>query len=305
MLEIHVLIPILVFVAVMAVGGAALAIRGARQRAVHARLFGIRDNSAATTTAHSPEHWLEQTLERVGRPMVKQESAGQLRRHLLQAGYYHESAPAIFLASQMCLLLAALVACVPLILHLDLPLVLRLFVSLLGVSSLALLPNLVVRLRQRQRSKEINRHLPDAIDLLEICVSAGTGLDMAWNAVSDQIRGVSPMLADEMALTNLEIQLGSKRETAMRNMAERTGTADLNSFVAVLVQSERFGVSIGQTLRNYAASLRAERSQRAEEAGEKLAIKLLFPMLLFIFPVLFLVILGPALIQVAEVFRNF
>ncbi len=305
MLEPHLLIPILVFAAVMAVGGAALAIRGGRQRAVHERLFGHRESATATATTHSPEQWLEQTLERVGRPMVKQESAGQLRRRLLQAGYYHDSAPAIFLASQLCLLLAGLVVCVPILLQLDLPVMVRLFVGLVGVSSFALLPNLVVRARQHKRTKEVNHHLPDAIDLLEICVSAGTGLDMAWNAVSDQIRGVSPMLADEMALTNLEIQLGSKRETAMRNMAERTGAADLNSFVAVLVQSERFGVSIGQTLRNYAASLRAERSQRAEEAGEKLAIKLLFPMLLFIFPVLFLVILGPALIQVAEVFRNF
>jgi tight adherence protein C len=170
------------------------------------------------------------------------------------------------------------------------------------VAMFTLLPNIVVLVRRSQRTGEVRRNLPDAIDLLEICVSSGMGLDMAWNAVCDEIRGVSPILADEMALSNLEMHLGAPRADALRNMARRTGVDDLSSLVATLVQSERFGTSISQALRIYADALRAERSQRAEESAEKLAIKLLFPMVLFIFPCMFVVILGPAGIRIKEMF---
>ncbi|MEX0655099.1 MAG: type II secretion system F family protein [Phycisphaeraceae bacterium] len=304
LLELHVLIPLLVFVAIMALGGAVLIFRGARHRVVHDRLFGRQSDAAVAPMGQGSDRWLEQTLERVGRPMATGESAGVLRRKLLQAGYYHESAPAVFLGSQLALAAGAILLAAVVVMQINLPVVMRLLLALSLIAAAALLPNLVVGLRQRRRSREVTQNLPDAVDLLEICVTAGMGLDMAWNAVTDHIRGVSPLLADEMALTNLEIQLGAGRETAMRNMAGRTGASDLNSLVAVLVQSDRFGISIGQTLRSYAASLRAERSQRAEEAGEKLAVKLLFPMVLFIFPVLFVVILGPALIQIGQVFGD-
>jgi tight adherence protein C len=128
------------------------------------------------------------------------------------------------------------------------------------------------------------------------------GLDMAWNAVCDEFRGVSQILADEMALSNLEMHLGAPRADAMRNMAKRTGVEDISSLVATLVQSERFGTSVSQALRTYADAMRQERSARAEEAAEKLAIKLLFPMVMFIFPCMFVVILGPAGVRIKEMF---
>jgi tight adherence protein C len=130
----------------------------------------------------------------------------------------------------------------------------------------------------------------------------GRGADMAWNAVCDEFRGVSQVLADEMALSNLEMHLGAPRADAMRNMAKRTGVEDINSLVGTLVQSERFGTSVSQALRTYADAIRMERSMRAEEAAEKLAIWLLFPMVLFIFPCMFIVILGPAGIRISEMF---
>jgi tight adherence protein C len=159
-----------------------------------------------------------------------------------------------------------------------------------------------VTIRRHKRTGDVRRNLPDAIDLLEICVSSGMGLDMAWNAVCDEFRGVSAILADEMALSNLEMHLGAPRADAMRNMAKRTGVEDISSLVATLVQSERFGTSVSQALRTYADAMRQERSCRAEEAAEKLAIKLLFPMVMFIFPCMFLVILGPAGVRIKEMF---
>ena len=143
-------------------------------------------------------------------------------------------------------------------------------------------------------------HLPDAIDLLEVCVSAGIGLDLAWNLVSDEIHRVCPMLADEMALTNLEIHLGSPQTVAMRNLAKRTGVQEISRLVAVLVQSERFGTSVADTLRTFAAAMREGRSARAEEAAERMAVAMLLPMILFIFPAVFVVVAGPAGIILAK-----
>ena len=144
-------------------------------------------------------------------------------------------------------------------------------------------------------------HLPHAIDLLEICVSSGMGLEMAWNAVGDEVRRVSTILADEMALANLEMHLGADRASAMRHMAERTGAEEISSLVATLVQSERFGTKVADALRVFAESMRIERSQRAEEAAEKMAVKLLFPLILFIFPSMLIVCAGSAVIQIVQV----
>jgi tight adherence protein C len=127
------------------------------------------------------------------------------------------------------------------------------------------------------------------------------GLDMGWNAVADESRRVSDTLADEMALTNLEMHLGANRTSAMRHMVERTGVDELGSLVAVLVQSERFGTSITEALRTFAKSMREIRSQRAQECAEKMAVKLIFPMVLFIFPVTFIVVGGPAAMKLLEI----
>jgi len=165
------------------------------------------------------------------------------------------------------------------------------------------IPNMHVSIRREGRRGIIRRHLPDAIDLLEICASAGMGLDMALNSVTEEVRSVSNILADEMALTNLEIHLGASRAVAMRHMAQRTGADELSSLVAVLVQSERFGTSISDALRTYATSLRETRSQRAQESAEKMAVKLIFPMVLFIFPAVVMVMAGPGFMMLYKALR--
>jgi tight adherence protein C len=308
------IVPILTFLSVIFFGGAIVVIVAARRRALEARLFGGGTSSAAVAAGEYGAlrgKKLADTLEQVGRAVASSSSSveskrsvSDLREKLTHAGFYDPNAATIFMGAQLLLLLVALPFAGLLALALRLPLLVGVAVVVVVTAVTALAPNVFVSIRRSRRSQEVREQLPDAIDLLEICVSSGMGLEMAWNAVADDFRTVSPILADEMSLATLEMHLGADRAHAMRNMARRTGVEDISSLVATLVQSERFGTSVSQALRTYADALRTERSQRAEEAAEKLAVKLLFPMVLFIFPVMFVVILGPAVIKIYEMFNN-
>jgi tight adherence protein C len=176
-----------------------------------------------------------------------------------------------------------------------------LFLTAFGGLVFFLIPNLYVAMRRDARRKEVQRRLPDAVDLLEICVSSGMGLDMAWKAVAEEVRRVSTIFADEMELTRLEINLGVPRATAMRHLADRTGSQDISSLVALIIQAERFGASIVDALRTFASTMREVQSKRAEESAEKMSVKLLFPMVLFIFPTLLIVMVGPAVMNIIQV----
>jgi tight adherence protein C len=304
------LIPILTFLSVVTIGGAVLLIRGSRRRVLEARLYG-----AASTGVPSPSFGgfnsgddrggFVGAVEQLGKAVSSGKPApSDLRARLLQAGYYDETTPTIYVGAQLALVLLGLPVGGFLAYSFDLSMMARAAIVFGLVALLGLIPNIVVMLKRSKRTAEVQRNLPDAIDLLEICVSSGMGLDMAWNSVTDEIRGVSRTLADEMALSSLEMHLGAQRADALRHMAQRTGVDDVSSLVATLVQSERFGTSISQALRAYADDMRTERSQRAEEQAEKLAVKLLFPMVMFIFPCMLVVILGPAVIKIAGVFAS-
>lgn len=303
------IVPILTFLAVILVGGGIIAVMGTRRRALESRLFGTGENRA---TQFAPiggvsSTRLVNTLEQVGRAVSSKDKPAtnaDLRERLTHAGFYDPAAPTIFMGAQLLLFIIALPLAGLLVLALGLPMLIGTCVVLLVTMLLAVTPNLFVRYRRDRRRTEVREQLPDAIDLLEICVTSGMGLEMAWNAVADDFRGVSSTLSDEMSLATLEMHLGAPRAQALRNMARRTGVEDIASLVATLVQSERFGTSVSQALRTYADALRTERSQRAEEQAEKLAVKLLFPMVLFIFPVVFIVILGPAAIKIHGMFAN-
>jgi tight adherence protein C len=315
------LIPILVFLVVLTIGSAVLLYRGWRRRALEERLYGKPPplpfggfGGAGNVGGHGgnqygamavePASRFVNTVEQIGRAVSSDKPASDLREQLAQAGYYHDSAPTIYVGAQLMLGLIALTLGGALAFSFDIALMFRACIVVAILAIFALLPNIYVKLRRRRRTAEVRGTLPDAIDLLEICVSSGMGMDTAWNAVCDEFRGVSPILADEMALSNLEMHLGAPRADAMRNMAKRTGCEDINSMVATLVQSEKFGTSISQALRTYADAMRDERSQRAEEKAEKLAVLLLFPMVMFIFPCMFIVILGPAGVKIREMFAG-
>jgi len=161
-------------------------------------------------------------------------------------------------------------------------------------------PNEYVRRMAARRQHEMARGLPNALDLLVVCVEAGLGLNQALVRVSEEIERLSPVLSEQFALVNLEIRAGTPRDDAFRNMGERTGLDDLKSLMAMLIQTDRFGTSIAQALRVQADTLRTKRRQRAEEAAAKTTIKLVFPLVLFIFPAMFVVILGSAMIQIFQ-----
>jgi tight adherence protein C len=163
------------------------------------------------------------------------------------------------------------------------------------------LPNVFLARRIESRQREIFENFPDATDLMLVCVESGLGLDAALIRVGEEMRLRSRVLADELHLVTLELRAGSTKERALKNLAMRTGVEQVDSLVAMLVQAERFGTSIGDSLRVYANELRTKRRLRAEETAAKIPLKLLFPLIFFIFPSLLLVLLGPAFIQIYRI----
>ena len=162
-------------------------------------------------------------------------------------------------------------------------------------------PNLVLNSMVKRRQREIFENFPDALDLMTVCVEAGLGTEAAMMRVAKDMQVKSPALGDEMRLVNLELRAGSDRERALRNLAFRTGVDEIDGFVSMINQAERFGTSIAASLRIQSDLLRTRRRQRAEEAAAKIALKLLFPLIFCIFPSLMVVLMGPAMIQVYRV----
>jgi len=163
------------------------------------------------------------------------------------------------------------------------------------------LPNYALRYAVNHRQREIFESFPDALDLMTVCVEAGLAMDAALLRVADEIGIKSPVLADELNLVTLELRAGLSKERALRNLALRTGVEDVDALVAMLIQAERFGTSIADSLRVQSDQLRTRRRQRAEEAAAKISLKLLFPLIFFIFPSLLVVLMGPAFISIYRV----
>lgn len=164
------------------------------------------------------------------------------------------------------------------------------------------LPDLWLTERARSRQGELRLALPDALDLLVICVEAGLGLDQALLYVSQELRIAHPGLCEEFDLVNAEVHVGKTRTEALRSLSWRTGVEDIKVLVATLIQTERFGTSVAQALRIHSDDLRTKRRQRAEEMAAKTTVKMVLPLVFCIFPALFVVILGPAVISLIRDF---
>jgi tight adherence protein C len=222
-------------------------------------------------------------------------------QRLTRAGYRNESAVKIFYGSKV---LVPLLLC-------GLALVTRLaslspffvYASCLGLGFLG--PDFWLGRRIKKRQSKIRRGLPDVLDLLVICIEAGLSLDQATSRASEELKKAQPELCDELGIVVLEQRAGRPRADAWRHLAERTGVDAVRNLVSMLVQSEQLGTSVGKTLRTHSDTLRLQRVQAVEEAAAKLTIKLLFPLVLFIFPSLFLVVLGPAVISMMANFKMF
>ncbi|MFC7517922.1 type II secretion system F family protein [Herbaspirillum sp. GCM10030257] len=162
------------------------------------------------------------------------------------------------------------------------------------------LPNLYLYLRVKNRKREIFENFADAADLMLVCVEAGLGLDAALTRVADEMNAKSIALAEEIHLTNLEMRAGGSREKSLRNLALRTGIEEVSTFATMLTQADKFGTSIGESLRVFSDDLRHKRQTRAEELAAKIPTKMLFPLVVCIFPSIIMVIMGPAAIQVVR-----
>ena len=251
--------------------------------------------------------WLESVANAVG-PLAKLSAPEEnweqsaLRRRFMQAGLRSPSAPILFYAIKT-ITAFGLPLIAWLLLNAFFPkgtassyVLILLSLALVGFYGPSVFLNWMIKVRQR----EIFETFPNAIDLLTICVEAGLGLDAAIARVAEEMRIGSAIVADELTLVSLELRAGSSKERALRNLALRTGVEDIDTLVAMLIQSEKFGTTIGASLRVHSDMLRTKRMQRAEEKAGKLPVKLLFPLIFCIFPSLMVVMLGPSMIRITQ-----
>jgi tight adherence protein C len=229
----------------------------------------------------------------------KEAEQGHLNQRFLRAGYRMRGAVIAFFGFKVffailfpCLLYVA-------ILSLQKPFTsLHVSLSLIVAAIMGFyLPDGWLKFVTLRRQEMLEKGFPDALDLLVVCVEAGMGLDQAISRVSEEMRLTNRVISDEFKVLNLELRAGMARRDALRNLAFRCGIADVNSLVTLMIQTDKYGTRVAQTLRVYSDSMRMKRYQKAEELAHKLPVKLVFPLILFIFPSLFVAIIGSALVQ--------
>lgn len=222
---------------------------------------------------------------------------------LTHAGLRQKAAPAAFFGVKAALtLLLPLMVVSALSLAADGKHPIGIFTVLVPAAMGYYLPNVALRWAVRRRQQLITLAMPDAIDLMTICVEAGLSTDAAMTRVADDLAISSPVLADELKIIGMETRAGLNRGMALRNFYARTGVDEVDSFVSMVLQAERFGTGIADALRVHSDTMRNRRRQRVEEQAAKIGTKLLFPLILCIFPGLLLVLVGPAIIQLAGIF---
>ena len=256
--------------------------------------LALIENNPVTTMAER----MAEPLNRIV-PLSAVEAA-KLQKRLLQAGYRSPDAAMAFRAIQVSLIVAIPTLVITACYVLDRPVNSGIVLSLLGAAIGFYLPRFVLSSKIKQRQLRITWGLADTLDLMVVAVEAGLGLNAALNRVAEELKRTHPDLHYELELVNLEIRVGRSREEALRNLAERTGVDDIRSFVALLVQADRYGSSIAKAVRVFADSLRTKRRQKAEQASQKAALKLIFPLTAFLFPVIILVILAPAALNLLD-----
>ncbi|MFP5391706.1 MAG: type II secretion system F family protein [Gammaproteobacteria bacterium] len=300
----HVVFLLIVFAVV---GGIALLAMAAFSPGyVRERVASFRGDPEQPTSLDS-NGWVE-TVVKVAQPFSKlslpEEGWEQspLRTRFMNAGWRTRSAATLYFASKTVLALG-LPAIVGLLLTQLVPVLggqQFMMWLLLSAAIGYYIPNLVLEHIARRRQREIFETIPDALDLLTVCVEAGLSLERALIKVAGEIHVKSLVLAQELQLVLMEVRAGFTKERALRNFALRSGVEDVDTLVAMMIQSERFGTSMGTSLRVHSDNLRTKRRLLAEEAAAKIALKLLFPLIFFIFPTLLVVLAGPAVIQLGQ-----
>jgi len=292
------LLPILAFLFVsLLVAAGVMVFSTSGGTAIERRLGEVTGASSTFETDSRFDEVVVDALKKLGNAVPRSPSEmGKLQRRLVAAGYRRNEAVPIFFGIRIAVALAffALFA---------LPIVLRPSLMLaLGACGIGyVLPGMLLARKAKRRQHLIRLGLPDALDLLVVSVEAGLGLDQAIQRVGDEMKFAHPALSEEMSLVNLELRAGKPRSEALRNLGERTDVDDVVSLVTMLVQTDKFGTSVAQSLRVHSDVLRTKRRQRAEEAAAKTGVKMVFPLVFCIFPAIWIVTIGPAAIQFVKV----
>ncbi|HJR76857.1 MAG TPA: type II secretion system F family protein [Nitrospiraceae bacterium] len=311
-MDIPVIVALATFLAVMLVSSAAFLYFNSREA-----LQTWRRRAEGTSAADEPEtaasgmvdqlkrqlYALLEWLGRLNQPGSTEE-VRTTRRLLINAGYRGRKAPIYYVGAKLlfAFIIVLLLAMIP-AKALGFPSASKLtFFYVLAAACGYYAPVLWLRRAIDVRKDSLQRAIPDALDLMVVCVEAGLGLDQAIGRVGEEVKRSHPELGDELNLLAMELRTGVTRQEALRNLAHRTDLEEVRNLVAILVQTDRFGTSIGQALRVHADSMRTTRRLKAEELAAKLPVKLLLPLIFFIFPSIFIVVIGPACIKMVRVF---
>lgn len=284
---------------IVASGGLMLFYRQEMHKRISAAIAPAEKPPKALNAVQQTSHSLGVVVEKLERVVPKsQAEVSVMQRRLIRAGYRNESAINILYGAKV---LAPAILCATLLVSgLASSSPFFLYIVALGIGYL--MPDFWLGHEITKRQTCIRRGLPDVLDLLIICIEAGLGLDQALARSVEELRRSQPAISDELGIVVLEQRAGRPRTDAWRHMAERTDLDVIRNLVTMLVQSEQFGTSIAKTLRIQSDTLRTQRAQQVEELAAKTTVKLIFPLVLFIFPCLFLVMVGPAAILIADSF---
>ena len=270
-----------------------------RSAGLNARLRDVV-GAGAQAEAAIPDQSNEQVVaffKRIGEKAPQSpKELGKLRLRLIQSGYRGGEALFVFLGIRVACALCAFAFFMT-------PLVGRpnLLSALPAMAMGYVIPGMILARKAKKRQHRIRLSLADALDLMVVSVEAGLGLDQALARVAQELEFAYADLASELRLVNLELLAGTGRSEALRNLADRTGVDDLNALVAMLIQTDKFGTSVANSLRVFSDTLRTKRRQRAEEAAAKTGVKMVFPLALCIFPAVWVVTLGPVAIKIVQV----
>jgi tight adherence protein C len=307
--DLKLLVPLAVFVGVAAIIGLIVGVMSKKDKSSEERLKQLGGAGAASSgqrglnqVSSAVSTWLAKATPQLAKPLQPkdQKHASQLRQRLSYAGFRSEEASSIFLALKLASVATAFFlvgGMMVFTMGLCSTTMLR---TAMAVGAAFFLPDVILWYLGSRRKTAIFLGLPDAIDLMVVCVEAGLGLDQAMRKIAEEMKASYPVIATEYAIANLQLQMGTPRTHVLRDLGQRNGEEDLRGLVAVLIQSSKFGSGVGQALRVHSDSMRTRRRQIAEEKATKTAVKLIVPLILFIFPAIFVVLVGPAVINISK-----
>jgi len=295
-------ISFLVAFLLIASGGLLIFYRDRIQDRISSALYPRASKRSITTTIEETRHVIGGVVEHFEKILPRsQAEISVVQQRLIRAGYRNEGTVKLFYGAKVLVpILLALLALVTGAANFS-----PFFVYAVALGGGFLAPDFWLGRRIATRQAALKRGLPDVLDLLVICIEAGLSLDQAVARTAQELEKAQPELSDELGIVALEQRAGRARSDAWKHLADRTDVDVIRNLVSMLVQAEQFGTSVGKTLRVHSDTLRTKRVQEIEEKAAKLSVKLLFPLVLFIFPSLFLVVLGPAVLVMADSFKTF